>query len=200
MNATTINDEQKTKKTRCLIEEKMALLLKDSYYQPLNKSSNGAFFIDNIRFAVNIKILGQKLSIHPNSLNKDFRHHKIKCVHNIPLDKKSNLFDPKGWKIYQHSSNNFSLENVLNGNIQITSRWEKKVEKNAIKVKAKKDPKQKLNNDKNINEKITPANEKEENEKEESSHTMLIKMPNSKLICTGEFQYDDDDNYMDFFS
>lgn len=175
MTATTTDVGHQHRKTRHLIEEKMATLLKDSYYQPLNQSSNGVFFIDNMRFAVNVKILGQKLSIHPNSLNKDFRHHNIKCLKNFPINKITNLFDAKGWKIYQHSNSNFSLENVLNGTNRITSKWNRKIVKSSEKVKKTE-----------IDEKV-----KEKENHNDSSMKMVFKV--QKPSYNNDFQSFDED-------
>lgn len=129
MNILIINIIPQPYKCRHLIEEKIASILFDSYYFPENQNQNGAFFIDNYHFAANVKILGSKLGINANSLNKDFRYHKIKYVQKMPPSKAADLFDSKGWKIYQHSHVFFSLENILNGNKCLTTKWERNTKK-----------------------------------------------------------------------
>ena len=37
--------------------------------------------------------------------------------------------DEKGWKIYQHSNQMFNLQNILSGNIEITSKWDRNAKK-----------------------------------------------------------------------
>lgn len=152
---------QKSPKSRDLIEEKIASILADSYYFPCSKEINGAFFIDNLMFAANLKILSQKLGIHTNSINKDFRHHKIKCIQKFPISKITSLYDAKGWKIYQHSNKIFSLQNILKGNIQITSRWDKNAKKHPIKESFK--------------DEIKEIQKKEENEKGKSICSKTVK-------------------------
>ena len=48
MNPQNLNFQYQINKTKQLFEEKMALILIDSYYNPCKKEENGAFFIDNI--------------------------------------------------------------------------------------------------------------------------------------------------------
>lgn len=120
-------------KNRILIEEKMAALLIDSYQFPSNCDSNGVFFINNNLFAANRARLSIKFGITINAINKDFRHHKIKCVQSFPLKSSFNLSDIKGWKIFQHSNSDFTLDNILNKNSKFVSKWITKEPKNQRK-------------------------------------------------------------------
>ena len=129
-NINIINSQYKN---RILIEEKMAELLIDSYHFPLNCDSNGAFFINNNLFAANRTRLSSKFGITTNAINKDFRHHNIKCVQSFPLKSYSNLTDIKGWKIFQHSNGDFTLENILKRNTKFVSKWIKNDSKNKQK-------------------------------------------------------------------
>lgn len=200
MNATPSNIKHHNKKPRFLIEEKMAQLLKDSYYQPANKEENGVFFIDNFHFAVNIKALGSKLGIQCNSLNKDFRHHKIICIQRLPLNSKSNLFDGKGWKIYRHSNNDFSLENILKGNNQLTTKWANCKNKNKLKINDKNIPINNQYNDQNIPKTIINIKDKILNKEEIAVQKVMHTISNSKSSGTNEFSSEDADNYMNFFT
>lgn len=160
MDPTPTNTVRRSKKKiRYLIEEKIALLLYDSYYYPSRLNENGTFFIDNSNFAANIKILSRKLGINANSLNKDFRFHNIKCIQRF-IDKKTlNLIDLKGWRIFQHSNPSFSLENVLKGNFEIASKWQKTEPTKPIKKKIQRPKKQFEQTfiDKNINIEENPT-------------------------------------------
>lgn len=180
----------KTQKPRFLIEEKIASILLDSYYIPQKQSENGAFFIDNSNFAANIKILGLKLGIHPNSLNKDFRHHNIKCVQKFPKNKSINLVDAGGWKIYQHSNNIFSLENILKRSTNIVTKWEKDTSSISVKKKIQK-------------EKISQTFENTINEKnvkieERPDPKLFHKTINLKTSNINEHSSEEEDNYLFF--
>lgn len=190
MNIPEFNIFRKPYNSRFLIEEKMAAILSDSYYFPSNMNINGAFFIDNYHFAANIKILGQRLGIYANSLNKDFRHHKIIYIQKLPVDKSSNLFDPKGWKIYHHSNQFFSLENVLKGDDNLTTKWDK----NARKYPCSKNVQTEkiIDNQKNISQINTNQIEK--------PRKVLIKAQNQKSGGNNVHYLDDDENYLYFLS
>lgn len=177
---------QRSPISRNLIEEKIASILVDSYYFPSNRSFNGAFFIDNLKFAANIKVLGQKLGINPNSLHKDFRHHKIKCIQKLPASKIINIYDVKGWKIYQHSNHLFSLQNILRGNIQVTSKWDKNTKKGS---KNKNDQKE---------IKIFQKNNVRNNEKKQCKKTVTTIRYLSKTHECDESFFSEDDSYFDY--
>lgn len=180
----------KTQKPRFLIEEKIASILLDSYYIPQKQSENGAFFLDNSNFAANMKILGLKLGINPNSLNKDFRHHHIKCVQKFPKNNSINLVDAGGWKIYQHSNDIFSLENILKRSTNIATKWEKDVSGISVKKKIQK-------------EKISQTFEKTIIEKnvqieERPDPKVFHKNISLKTSNTNEHSSEEEDNYLFF--
>lgn len=177
---------------RYLIEEKIASILVDSYYLPCNQSVNGAFFIDNYHFAANLKILGQRLGINANSLNKDFRHHKILYVQKLPTNKSTNLFDAKSWKIYHHSNNLFSLENVLKGDKHLTTKWDKNARKFSNNRKEQNDEKIDDKNELNIGE--------QKKSKESKPVKILYKAQDPKIAGVNDQFSDDDENYIYFLS
>lgn len=187
MNTPEPSAQYEKNKTKQLFEEKMASILFDSYFNPSNKSTNGAFFIDNLHFTANIKILGQKLGIQTNSLNKDFRHHKIKCIQRVPLNKNVDVLDPKGWKIYQHSNSHFSLENIIKGDIQITSKWDKNV-----KIRSKRGKNQSISNE------SKPQNCIKELSTNNKSGT-TIKIIHKKSDHAYSLFSEEEENILDFF-
>lgn len=187
MNPQNLNFQYQINKTKQLFEEKMALILIDSYYNPCKKEENGAFFIDNIYFVVNMKILGSKLGIHSNSLNKNFRHHKIKCINRFPIGKSLNLTDQNGWKIYKHSNCLFSLKYILNGSIPITSPWDKN-----IKIRSNETTIQ--NENKSNREMMQNTIEGSVNNKD----CATIKFLTKKTTNGNDFFSDEEEHYLDF--
>lgn len=95
-------------------EIRFSKILLDSYNNPSNVGINGAFFIDNEKFAVNSKILSNRMSIKTNSLIKDFRYLEIECIKRLPKELFSVYPDPKNWKVYQHSKKGFTLNKIIN--------------------------------------------------------------------------------------
>ena len=124
-------------KNRILIEEKMATLLIDSFTNPQKRDENGVFFLKGCIFAANTMKLSLKLGITVNALNKDFRHHKIKCMQKLPANLSFNLSDMRGWKIFQHSNIDFTLQNILNNDNKFVSKWIRNGKKNKNVCKRK---------------------------------------------------------------
>lgn len=193
MNNVSTDAQRKGSKSRVLIEEKIASILIDSYYLPYKQSENGAFFIDNFHFAANIKILGDKLGINPNSLNKDFRHHKINCIQRISKNKIPSLLNENGWNIYQHSNQIFSLENVLKGNIKISTKWEAKSTNRTNK-------KDKLKQPNGCQEKKIITKNKTIIEENSTYNKLISKIPNQKSSNITEPFSEEEETYMFFLT
>lgn len=118
-----------------------ALILSSN--NPEKRGQIGIFWIDNLLFAANSKILGKTIGLKPNSVNYNLRHHQLVFVGKMPSSY-THLPEEKNWKILKHKSNLFSQELVNQGKTNLL-KWEKK-----ITVKNKK--KMSKDNQKNNNQ------------------------------------------------